>query len=189
MFCRDHGDQVAVGQCQQCGCAVCSECAAQTELLRDDIGTLCVECFNKQMNMFACAADDERKKMLFRAICCIAFYVAGIICFILYGEDVASGVLMPFIALALMGIVPAWIAGKAIERSNNDAGVRRYYITLGGDIKQESNFSWLAFFAVLILGGVLTPACVIYYFIRANKFKKYVGYFVESLIRDADIVE
>ena len=186
MNCGKHGNREAVGQCQKCGAGVCRECAEATSLLKDDCGTLCVDCYCNELEETKAYWVKARKKRRTRLIVSIILYILGAIAII--GGIVESEFAMIIVGVILCGIFTGitWrnAAKDAHEQKEREEGVT-YVITENG-VQRKDGF-WmkvLFFFIGVIFGVIVTPIRVITDSVGLSKDKKAIKS-LEQVIQEA----
>lgn len=183
MVCKNHGGRQAVAQCVKCGAYICDECADKTVVLREEIGVLCPDCYNKVVESTYSFYAAERKKKMTSAIVCIVCYILGIICLAL---TYVVNPVMILIGLLLIGLYPAisWcrFASRSIDEYDAKHGAT-YVVTSTGIERDKSTWLKVVFFLLGIVFGIfVTPVNVIRWLVGASKDKKQMKVCEESRI-------
>ncbi len=165
MNCARHPDRAAVGQCAQCGAYVCAECAEATKSLRDTEGTLCVDCYRRDLASAGEYYRQSTKRRLIRVIISIICYIAGIVMMIVGPSGDTLGLFAIPIGLVLCGLFNA-IAEWRKESERHAEHERKYgvtYTVTDTEIKRDTGLGMKVFMFILgaVLGVVITPINVI----------------------------
>lgn len=185
MVCKRHGDKEAVAQCAKCGAFICEDCAEETALLRDEMGTLCPDCFNKAIDEICGIYSAQRKKKMTSAIVSAVFYILGIICMSLAG---AVGSFMSLIGFIMVGLYPAVAWYRAIGKSLDEHDAKHgatYVITDTGVHRDRSIWFRLVFFLLgFVFGIFVTPINIIRWLVGAAMDKKRARAWQEKRLDD-----
>lgn len=178
MKCGKHAENDAVGQCVKCSTGVCADCAKITELLRNDYGVLCVDCYINELTQFEIQSAKNFKWLKFGIILNSICYFIGIILLVtalimqaVGSESEAIGKLA-ISGFVFCGAITAIFSFGAFgfELGAND----NYVITSQGVYRQTSGCAPYVLAIIgavvgLVLGIIVTPIKICF---NARKMKK-----------------
>ena len=177
MICANHPDREAVAKCVECGAFLCRECVEKTKELKETCGTLCPDCYKKELEKGRDFYKTRAAKSLGYALVMTVFYLIGVILIaVVNNSSLESGYILLFIGFLLCGLFGAIAGWKLADRSLRESEAKHgatYVITDTG-VQKESN-TWLKiifFIFGLVFGIFMTPINIIRYFIRTAKDKK-----------------
>ena len=187
MKCVKHPDREAVGQCGNCGAYYCSECAEATKSLKKEFGTLCVDCYQKELRSTISGIEGVKSKRVRNIILSALFYIVGLIVLIIgivnRTSANLSGVLMIIAGLILCGIYTAisgWVMASALHRAHEIRHGASYTITDSGVYRDKGTANKvLAFFLGAVLGVVITPIRIIKNIVGIKSDKQAIVHYTE----------
>ena len=178
MNCARHPNRAAVGQCSQCGAYVCDECAEATKSVRDEAGTVCVNCYCRGLEAGAEELMANCRKRLRKIIISTILYAIGIMLIVSVivtkaeGGQLVAGIVVGAILCGIYLGIAGWRAGKqAHEEHERKHGVS-YTITDSG-VYRETGF-WGKLFGFLLyaaFGILITPISIIVNIVGMKKDK------------------
>ena len=195
MNCARHPNRAAVGQCVSCGAYVCAECAEATKPLREAEGTLCVDCYQRDLNEAGEFYRRSIKKRIIKIVISVIFYIAGIIMLSIGAAgsttDALTKGIMTVGGLILCGFFTA-IGNWRAEKEAHEAHERKYgatYTVTESGVYRDTNLGGkiLMFLLGAVLGVVMTPISVIKDIVGIRADRKNVAMFEDEIARVANI--
>ncbi len=195
MNCSRHPGRAAVGQCVECGAYVCAECAEATKSLQQAEGTLCVDCYRRNLNGASEFCRRSIKKRVGKIIISIIFYIAGIIMLAIGAaagvSDAFTKVVLILGGMILCGFFTA-IGNWRAEREAHEAHERKYgatYTITESGVYRDTNLGGkiVMFLLGAVLGVVITPISVIKDIAGIRTDRKNVTMFEDEIARVAKI--
>lgn len=190
MNCSRHNSREAVGQCTECGAFVCESCAKATSSLKEDCGTLCIDCYCKEFGKVKDFYQESKNKRIKRIIISCVLYVIGIIIMII--SSTKDSMLMTFIGEFVCGVYTGITWTSALHQKQEEEERKHgatYVIYDDGTVAKEEHF-WVKFFCFLMgsfLGIFITPIRVISDSIGISRVNKTINS-LERKIRRAQKV-
>ena len=179
MNCSKHSDRTAVAQCSVCGAGICKECASKTELLKEDFGMLCIDCFAEKLDEISDFYSNDKRKRTVRLIVSIITYCIGL--FLILGPILTH--YNDFLPIAIMGVLLCgFYTGltwrKAAQEDHEEQERKHgatYIITDYGIVKEDAFWTKIVFFIFgTLIGVVFTPIRIIIDAVHISKDRKYI---------------
>lgn len=181
MECERHPDRGAVAQCNVCGAGICKECADKTAFIKEQYGTLCVDCLCDKTNKAIGIYRKDNKSRLIRIIVSCILYAIGLFLIIaaFVGENGID--LMALICgIALCGIYTGITWHKAAKQMHRQKEMEQgveYVIDENGNIERKDGF-WMKIIMCIVgtvIGVVYTPIRVIIDSVQIKRGKKSIA--------------
>jgi len=170
MNCSHHPQSEAVAQCKRCGVGVCQKCAKVTEPIRSQAGTLCLNCYARELNNRIAYNKQEwakTKKHLIGtcifAVAGIVFMLIGLIYGLIEGAGDFSPILLGYGIFGITAAVSGWKAGTRMHEEEEAKNGPSYTVTSDGIYRNEGYGKKLI---VALLGLVFAIFIVPTYIIR-----------------------
>lgn len=178
MNCAKHPNRAAVGQCSRCGAYVCDKCAEATRPVRDEVGTICVDCYCRGLKESAEELRANRRKRLRKIIISAILYALGILSIIAVivtkseGGQLIAGIVIGAILCGLYLGIAGWRAGKQLHEEHERKHGVSYTITDSGIYRDTGFWGKLGgFLLYAAFGVVVTPISIIVNIVGMKKDK------------------
>lgn len=187
MECERHPDRGAVAQCGACGAGICKECAEKTAFLKEQYGTLCVDCLCDKTNKIIGIYKKDNKSRLVRIIISSICYAIGLFLIIaaFVGKDGFDMVAL-ICGIAMCGFYTGITWHKYAEQRHRQKEMEQgieYVIDENGNIERKDGF-WMKIIMCIIgtvIGVIYTPVRIIIDGVQIKRGKKAISELTDIL--------
>ena len=157
---------------------MCDKCAEATRSVRDEVGTICVDCYCRGLQEGAEELRANRRKRLRKIIISAILYVIGILSIIAVivtkaeGGQLITGIVIGAILCGLYLGIAGWRAGKQLHEEHERKHGVSYTITDSGIYRDTGFWGKLGgFLLYAAFGVVVTPISIIVNIVGMKKDK------------------